>query len=76
MSESDVNAILLRLGVMEATINGRLDSLVTENAKAETLHADHEQRIRSLERVRWAAVGIALAVGGGSGAAISKLLGG
>lgn len=76
MSESDVNAILLRLSVMEATMTGKLDSLASENLKAEALHTDHEQRIRSLERVRWAAVGVALMLGGGSGAALSKILGG
>ena len=37
---------------------------------------DHETRIRSLEQAKWILAGFAAALGGGSGAVISKLLGG
>lgn len=37
---------------------------------------DHEGRIRSLEQAKWILAGFAAALGGGSGAVISKFIGG
>ena len=44
--------------------------------QALTGHADHETRIRALERKVWAASGVASIFAAGSAAAITKLLGG
>lgn len=37
--------------------------------------ADHETRLRALERFKYLMIGAAAAIGGGSGALVSKLLG-
>lgn len=71
MSTDEVNQILIRLAVMDA----KLDTIGTDNSRGEQVHQDHEQRIRSLERVRWAIFGFGIAIGGGSGAALTRLFG-
>lgn len=39
-------------------------------------HTDHESRIRSLERARWAIGGLSAAGGGGLSALLTQLMGG
>lgn len=56
---------LLALAV--ARIEGKLDGALAAST-------DHETRIRSLERWRWALTGAAAAAGAGSGAAVTSLL--
>jgi hypothetical protein len=50
-------------------MEGKLDALLA-------LGADHEARIRKLERALWIAVGAGAAAGGGVAAIVSKLAGG
>lgn len=57
---------LTELRVMIARIEGKLDGALSTNA-------DHESRLRRLERAAWLAVGLATAAGGATGA-ISALL--
>lgn len=64
MSESDIQRILERLAVIETKID-----MSRSNAD------DHEQRIRALERFKYLMIGAAAAIGGGSGALVSKILG-
>lgn len=44
--------------------------------QALTGHADHETRLRQLERKVWAASGVAAFIAAGGAAAVTKLLGG
>jgi hypothetical protein len=73
---NDVNAILVRLAGMEATMVEKFNNLTSDNTRGEEIHKDHEERIRALEKVRWLVVGFALAVGGTGGALASRILGG
>lgn len=84
MSESDVNAILVRLAAFEATVTAQLAGIATENVRGEGIHADHETRIRNLETARSEGVGVwkVLTAGGaigmivaGAGAVILRSLG-
>jgi len=75
MTGGDVNAILIRLASLEATMVEKFNGLAKDNDDAEKIHADHEQRLRSLEKVRWLIVGFALAVGGSGGALAARLVG-
>jgi hypothetical protein len=54
------------LRVTLARVEGKLDVALTSSA-------DHEERLRKLERAAWMAVGLATAAGGATGA-ISALL--
>jgi hypothetical protein len=49
MTESDVNAILVRLAAFEATVTAQLAGIATDNARGEGVHQNHEQRIHALE---------------------------
>lgn len=49
MTESEVNALHVQLARFEATISAKLDALSSDNARGETLHLDHEARLRRLE---------------------------
>jgi hypothetical protein len=71
----DVNVILVQLAELRATVLSRLDALTADNTRGDQIHADHEQRIRALEKARWLIVGFALAVGGTGGAVANRLLG-
>lgn len=63
MTETDVNAILVRLAGFEARVTGQIDALGKENTDAEIVHRDHETRLRGLEQVRFKLAG-AMALGG------------
>lgn len=73
MTENDVNQILVRLAGFEATVTTQLANIATENTRGEIVHGDHEQRLRSLEAVRWKIAGWAAALGalGGGGVAVT-----
>ena len=71
MSESDITRILVAL----AEIRGDVKAIRDENDTGKKQHEDFEDRLRSLERVRWIVVGAAGVVGSGLGAALSQLLG-
>lgn len=71
MTDHEISQILQAIARVEV----KVEQLGTDNIRAEGVHADHETRIRSLERVRWTAVGIALVIGGAGGTALSRLLG-
>lgn len=58
MSESDANAILVRLAAFEATVTAQLAGIATENVRGESVHADHEKRLRMLEGARSEGVGV------------------
>lgn len=79
MTESDVNAILVRLAGFEATVTTQLAAIGTDNTRGEQVHQDHENRLRALEAVRWKIAGWSAALGalGGGGlfAALSSLTG-
>lgn len=49
MTESDVNAILVRLAAFEASVTAQLAGIATDNTRGEQVHRDHEARIRTLE---------------------------
>lgn len=49
MTGPDVNAILIQLTELRATIVTRLDGLAADNLRGENVHIDHEQRLRALE---------------------------
>lgn len=59
----------------EPTVNERLVRIETKLDQALAQHADHETRIRSLERAKWMAAGFAAAGGGIVGAIVSRLMG-
>lgn len=44
-----------------------MERVDTRNEVADTLHADHEARLRMLERFRWTLAGVSLAGGGIAG---------
>jgi hypothetical protein len=71
VSESDIRVILAAL----ARVETKVEAIQADNVRGETVHQDHELRLRSLERVRWVIVGACLAAGGTGGAALTKLLG-
>lgn len=79
MSENDVNAILVAFTDFKATVTTKLDSIATDNQRGETVHSDHEARLRALEAVRWKIAGWAAAIGAIGGgsivAALSRLTG-
>lgn len=58
----------LTLPVIVARIEVKLDQALAQ-------HADHEVRIRRLERALWMAVGAGLAGGGAAGAIAAQLMG-
>ena len=68
MSDSDIRVILERLAVIETKID--MGATNTSN-----VDSDHEQRLRKLEAARWVLMGAAIALGGSSGALVSRLLG-
>ncbi|WP_433224462.1 hypothetical protein [Microtetraspora malaysiensis] len=53
-----------------------MQTLTTELRESRNTSADHETRIRKLERVMWLAAGAASVVGGGVGAVIKQAIGG
>lgn len=57
------------LALTVARIEVKLDQALAQ-------HADHETRIRRLERALWMAAGAGLAGGGVAGAIAAKLMGG
>lgn len=61
----DINEIM----VMLARIETKLDEALRQGA-------DHERRLRKLERVAWVGVGLALAGGGAAGTVAGLLSGG
>lgn len=56
---------VIRDGVTKAA--GRIDALDKLNTLADQIHADHEGRLRVLERFRLVLIGVALAAGAASG---------
>lgn len=80
MGADDVQVILIQLAELRATVTTQLANIATDNQRGETVHSDHEARLRSLEAVRWKIAGWAAALGaiGGGGvvAALSRLTGG
>lgn len=75
MTGSEAAAVLAELKEFRAEVRGELKALTKANEDGEKTHDDFEGRLRSLERVRWALVGIALAVGGTGGAVLTRALG-
>jgi hypothetical protein len=67
MTTTEVQAIFDKLD----RIDDRLRAI--EIRSASTNCADHEGRIRSLERARWIAAGVAAAAGGTLGGVIGKI---
>jgi hypothetical protein len=61
-------------------IEAKLDAFHTIGAsheqRSDQIHADHESRIRRLERSVWLMAGAAAAIGGGAGALLAPLVGG
>lgn len=80
MTDDDIRSALGHLQVGMGRIEEKVDGLKGENVKADSLHADHEQRLRVLEAVRWKIAGWAAALGaiGGGGVVtvLSRLLDG
>lgn len=62
-------AELHQIALSVARMEGKLDGVLASSA-------DHETRIRKLERALWVAVGAGAAAGGGVAAVVSKLTGG
>ncbi len=59
----------------QATMSGQLASLDGRLASGASTFADHETRLRGLERRMWITAGVALLGGGVMGAVIGPLLG-
>lgn len=80
MTESDVNAILVQLAELRATVTTQLAGIASDNTRGEGVHQDHEARLRALEAVRWKIAGWSAALGaiggGGVAAGFSQLIGG
>lgn len=57
---------------LDMFLAGHQDTAATQAAQ----YADHENRIRRLERARWIASGAGLLGGGGLGALVAQLMGG
>lgn len=80
MTESDVNAILVRLAAFEASVTAQLAGIATENTRGEKVHSDHESRLRALEATRsegagvWKVMTAGGLVGGSAVAALGLLL--
>lgn len=67
-------------GQIALTITGKdiwekLTSIEQNTSGLPAIVADHEVRIRLLEQSKWKLAGLAIALGGGAGGAIAKLLG-
>jgi hypothetical protein len=62
--------------VSEPTVGERLARIETKLDQALASHADHENRIRRLERALWMVGGFAAAGGGSLGALLTHLTGG
>lgn len=75
MTDPEVRSALGHLQVGMGRIEEKVDNLRTENHKADQLHADHEARIRRLERWMYTLTALAAAGGSAVGSALSKALG-
>lgn len=73
MTSNEVQQIMDRLMNLEINLAAQLAVIVTENKDGQTVHSDHEARIRALERVRWIATGAALLIGTGVGGLVEHL---
>lgn len=65
-----------RLARMETKLDAVLANQAENATRQAAQHADHETRIRGLERAKWAFAGFAAAGGGAFGAIVTKLIGG
>jgi hypothetical protein len=48
---NEVQAILIQLAGLEATMVEKFNALAADNTRGESVHADHEARLRALETV-------------------------
>lgn len=76
MTESDVNAILVRLAAFEATVTAQLAGIATDNNRGEGVHQDHETRLRRLESGQSESTGVwkVVTAGGVVGGALMAVL--
>lgn len=72
MSESDIRRILEAIARLETKVEG----IGADNVRGEEVHKDHENRLRSLERVRWLIAGACLVAGGGTVTVVQQIIGG
>lgn len=84
MTGPEVNAILISVARLEATMLAKFEALASENLRGEGVHVDHEHRLRSLEASNSEGRGVwkLLTAGGvigallvGVGAAVARSLG-
>jgi hypothetical protein len=76
MTASEAAAVLAELREFRAEIRGEVRAIRADNDRGESVHVDHENRLRSLEKVRWMIAGGCLLAGSGLGAWLSQALGG
>lgn len=76
MADDQTNAGAIALTITGKDIWDKLVKIESEVSGTPAIVADHEIRIRSLERRVWLAAGFAAALGGGAGGALTKILGG
>lgn len=69
MTDSEIRERLVR-------IETKLDGIGTDNIRGDGIHADHETRLRRLERWMFLLTGAAATLGSSAGVVVSKLLGG
>lgn len=74
--DPEVRRALGHLQVGMGRIEEKVDGLRSENQKADQLHADHEARIRRLERWMYTLTALAAAGGSAAGSILPRLIGG
>jgi hypothetical protein len=72
VSDDQIRTILVAIAEVKAEVR----AVRSDNDRGDAIHADHETRLRALERVRWMVAGAALLVGSGLGALATQALGG
>ena len=74
-TDPELRTAIGHLQVGMGRIEEKVDGLRGENQKADALHADHEQRIRRLERWMYTLTALAAAGGSAAGSLMPNLLG-
>ena len=59
---ADLFRVMSAMQLDVSKVATKLEVIDARNKNADQLHADHEQRIRTLEQFRWKILGLALAI--------------